>query len=135
MLVIVGAVGVATSACGNKASATTQEAPKEAQGPRQVVVDLETIKRLGIKTAKAGGEGAVATITVPGTIEYDLLHYAEVGPRLDGRITEVKVKLGDIVKKGDVLAHLAVPSLAEAQAAYLTSNAALGAAKKNAVRE
>jgi len=125
----------AGAGCGNKASATTQEVPKEAPVARQVIVDAETVKRLGIKTAKAGGEGSVATITVPGSMEYDLLHYAEVGPRLDGRITEVKVKLGDKVKKGDVLAVLAVPSLAEAQAAFLTSNAALGAAKKNAERE
>ncbi len=133
MLVIVAAGALA--GCGNKASATTQEPAKEAPAVRQVVVDAETVKRLGIKTAKAGSEGAVATITVPGSIEYDLLHYAEVGPRLDGRIVDVKVKLGDHVKKGDVLADLAVPSLAEAQAAYLTSNAALSAAKKNYERE
>jgi membrane fusion protein, heavy metal efflux system len=129
------AVLTLVAACGNKASATTHEAPKEPPAARQVVVDAETMKRLGIKTAKAGGEGAQATITVPGSIEYDLLHYAEVGPRLDGRITDVKVKLGDRVKKGDVLAELAVPSLSEAQAAFLTSNAALSAAKKNAERE
>ncbi len=123
------------AACGNKASATTQEAPKDAPVARQVIVDQDTAKRLGIKTAKVGGEGAQATITVPGSIEYDLLHYAEVGPRLDGRITDVKVKLGDRVKKGDLLAEMAVPSLSEAQSAYLTANAALSAAKKNAERE
>jgi cobalt-zinc-cadmium efflux system membrane fusion protein len=129
------ALAAANGACGNKASATTQEVPKEAPLFRQVVVDTETIKRLGIKTGKAGCDGATATISVPGSMEYDLLHYAEVGPRLDGRIVAVKVKLGDPVKKGDVLADLAVPSLAEAQAAFLTSNAALAAAKKNAERE
>ena len=129
------AMSVAAAACGNKASATPQEAPKEAPGPRQVVVDAETAKRLGIKTAKVGTEGTLASITVPGSMEYDLLHYAEVGPRLDGRITDVKVKLGDRVKKGDLLAELAVPSLSEAQAAFLTSNAALAAAKKNYERE
>lgn len=136
-LLRVALLGALTSvaACGNKAGATTQEPPKEAPGVREVVVDAETMKRLGIKTAKAGGVGANATITVPGSIEYDLLHYAEVGPRLDGRIVAVKVKLGDRVKKGDLLAELAVPSLSEAQAAFLTSSAALGAAKKNYERE
>jgi membrane fusion protein, heavy metal efflux system len=123
------------AACGNKASATTQEPAKAAPAWREVVVDADTMKRLGIKTAKAGGVGASAAITVPGSIEYDLLHYAEVGPRLDGRIVDVKVKLGDKVKKGDLLAELAVPSLSEAQSAFLTSNAALAAAKKNYERE
>lgn len=126
---------LALGGCGTKANATPQEPAKESAGPRSVSVDQETIKRLGIKTAKAGSEGAEATITVPGSIEYDLLHYAEIGPRLDGRIVDVKVKLGDKVKKGDLLAELSVPSLAEAQAAYLTANAALGAAKKNLDRE
>lgn len=126
---------LALGGCGTKANATPQEPAKESSAPRQVSVDQETIKRLGIKTAAAGAKGAEATITVPGSIEYDLLHYAEIGPRLDGRIVDVKVKLGDHVKKGDLLAELSVPSLAEAQAAYLTSNAALGAAKKNLDRE
>lgn len=126
---------LALAGCGTKANATPQEPAKESSAPRQVSVDQETIKRLGIKTAKAGSQGAEATITVPGSIEYDLLHYAEVGPRLDGRIVDVKVKLGDHVKKGDLLAELSVPSLAEAQAAFLTANAALSAAKKNYERE
>ena len=134
-MLVIAAAAASSTGCGNKASATTQDAPKEVPVVRQVVVDAESIKRLGIKTGKAGGEGALAKITVPGSIEYDLLHYAEVGPRLDGRVVDVKVKLGDHVKKGDLLADLAVPSLAEAQAAYLTSNAALSAAKKNAERE
>ena len=120
--------------CDTKAHATPPAAAGEAT-LRTVTVDEETVKRLGIKTAIAGNQGAEATITVPGSIEYDLLHYAEVGPRLDGRIVEVRVKLGDKVKKGDLLAELAVPSLAEAQAAYLTANAALAAAKKNDERE
>lgn len=126
---------LALAGCGTKANATPQEPAKDPNAPRHVSVDHETTKRLGIKTAKAGSEGAEATITVPGSIEYDLLHYAEVGPRLDGRIVTIKVKLGDHVKKGDQLAELSVPSLAEAQAAYLTSNAALNAAKKNYDRE
>lgn len=126
---------LALAGCGTKANATPQEPAKESSAPRQVSVDQETIKRLGIKTAKAGSQGAEATITVPGSIEYDLLHYAEVGPRLDGRIVDVKVKLGDHVKKGDLLAEMSVASLAEAQAAFLTANAALSAAKKNYERE
>jgi cobalt-zinc-cadmium efflux system membrane fusion protein len=122
--------------CGNKAGATTAtEPPATAKTARQVVVDQETAKRLGITTRKAGEVGAVASISVPGTVEYDLAKYAEVGPRLDGRILTVKVKLGDHVKAGDLLAEMAVPTLAEAQASLLTSSAMLAAAQKNADRE
>jgi cobalt-zinc-cadmium efflux system membrane fusion protein len=126
---------LAALGCNRPASAT-EPAPELAQhGPRTVAVDPETLKRLGIKTSKVGDKTALPTIVVPGSVEYDLERYAEVGPRLDGRITAVKAKLGDKVKKGDGLADLAVPTLAEAQASALVANATLAAAKKNAARE
>lgn len=132
---ILFAIAVAfASACNSPASALPTSEPS-AQGPRRVIVDPETVKRLGIVSAKVGEGAGVPTIAVPGTIEYDLDRYAEVGPRLDGRVTAVRAKLGDAVKKGQLLAELAVPSLAEAQASFLVASATLGAAKKNASRE
>ncbi len=134
-LILFASLGFAAG-CGKDAGATAAQEPSKTEpATRTVVVDEETVKRLGITTHKAGESGALATISVPGSIEYDLNHYAEIGPKLDGRITSVKVKLGDVVKKGDVLAELAVPTMAEAQAAYLTSSAGLAAAIKNAERE
>ncbi|MBK7395063.1 MAG: efflux RND transporter periplasmic adaptor subunit [Myxococcales bacterium] len=124
--------------CSSAASATNKPEPAgaaEAKKPRTVTVDAETAKRLGITTMVVGQGGLAESIPVPGSVEYDLNHYAEVGPRLDGRITAVKGKLGDSVKKGQVLATIAVPTLAEAQAGGLTANASLEAALKNYNRE
>jgi len=124
------------SGCGSPTSASTKPAPTvENKAPRKVVLDAETLKRLGITTMKIGEGTASVAIGVPGSIEYDLAHFAEVGPRLDGRVLAVHTKLGEKVKKGDVLADMAVPTLAEAQASALTASASLAAAKKNAARE
>ncbi len=124
--------------CSSAASATQKAEPAnaaEAKKPRTVAVDAEAAKRLGITTMVVGQGGLAESIPVPGSVEYDLNHYAEVGPRLDGRITTVKGKLGDVVKKGQVLATVAVPTLAEAQAGGLTAHANLEAALKNYNRE
>src|SRR5262249_46735106 len=61
--------------------------------------------------------------------------YAEVGTLVDGRLTSVTVKPGDKVKKGHVLATLVVPSIANAQAEYLSAEAAAKSAKDNEARE
>lgn len=135
-LVLAGLLALA--GCSTAASAPTKAEPAasgESKKPRTVAVDAETLKRLGITTMIVGQGGLSETIPVPGSVEYDLNHYAEVGPRLDGRVTSVKGKLGDAVKKGQILASVAVPSLAEAQAGSLTARAALEAAQKNYTRE
>jgi cobalt-zinc-cadmium efflux system membrane fusion protein len=133
-LLLCAPLGLLGSACA-KAQATQSVAEPVETAQRTVVIEPETVKRLGIKSAKVGDPAALPTIGVPGSVEYDLERYAEVGPRLDGRIVSVKAKLGDAVKKGAILAELAVPTLAEAQASYLVANATLTAAKKNAARE
>ncbi|MGZ3477887.1 MAG: efflux RND transporter periplasmic adaptor subunit [Polyangiales bacterium] len=132
---VVVALAVLGSGCAKNAQATQPPAEPVDTAPRKVVLEPDTVKRLGIKSSKAGDPAALPTIGVPGSVEYDLERYAEVGPRLDGRIVSVKAKLGDAVKKGAVLAELAVPTLAEAQASQLVANATLIAAKKNADRE
>lgn len=93
------------------------------------------VKRLGIKVEPAGRTSAVSALRVPGTLDYDLTRYAEIGALLEGRISSVKATIGDRVKKGQVLATMLVPSIANAQADYLTAAAAASAAKKNLARE
>jgi cobalt-zinc-cadmium efflux system membrane fusion protein len=102
---------------------------------RKVTLDPALEARLGIRTAKAGDPATIGGVGLPGTLDYDPDAYAEVGPRLDGRVVALHARLGDRVAKGDLLAELVVPSLAETQAAVLVSQASLRAAEKNAERE
>ena len=46
----------------------------------------------------------IQTITAPGTIEP--VEEAEIASQIVGRVTAVKVKDGDMVKKGDLLVKL-----------------------------
>jgi cobalt-zinc-cadmium efflux system membrane fusion protein len=119
----------------SKADVRVVEARDAGPTLRTVKLDADAVKRLGVRSEPAGGASSTATLRVPGTLDYNLNNYAEVGTLLEGRVATVKVTLGDRVKKGQVLATLVVPSIANAQADFLTASAADGAARKNLERE
>lgn len=128
----------ATGCEGNAAASATAVAPRTepaGAGPRVVKLAPALEERLGVRTALAGDAATAAAVTVPGSLEYDPDAYAEVGPRLDGRVTALHARLGDRVKKGDLLVELVVPSVADAQAAVAVAGANRSAAEKNAARE
>jgi cobalt-zinc-cadmium efflux system membrane fusion protein len=127
------------SGCGEKKagaadSAAAAEQPKD-KGPRLVKFDPAALERLGLKSAPAGGTGSESRLRVPGTLEYNLEHYAEVGTIVEGRVAAVMARPGERVKKGQVLATLVVPSIAKAQAEFVSARAAAQVARENAQRE
>lgn len=125
-------LAIATSGCEGAALATST--PVAPAGPRSVHLAEDVTARLGIRTAVAGSPLAIA-LTVPGAVEYHVDRFAEVGARLDGRLVEVRAKLGDKVHKGQVLAMLAAPTLGDAHAALVRAKALREAATTNATRE
>ena len=104
-------------------------------GPRQVRFDPAALARLGVVVARAGDASARARIVVPGTLEYDLERYAEVGTPQEGRIVSVDVRVGDKVRRGQSLGSVIVPGVAGAQAHYLQARAALRADNDKQARE
>ena len=107
----------------------------KADGPKSVKFDPKSLERLGIKVEQAGSTVGALDLEVPGSLEYNLDKYAEVGTLVDGRLTAINVKPGDAVKRGQLLATLVVPSIASAQAEYLSAEAAAKTAKDNEARE
>jgi cobalt-zinc-cadmium efflux system membrane fusion protein len=75
------------------------------------------LERLGVRTAVVGDQPNQYRLELPGTIEYATDRYAEVGTIQEGRVQKINVKVGDAVKRGQVLATLLVPAIATAQAA------------------
>ncbi len=123
-------------ACTEKqVNASQDSSAVRADGPKSVKFDPKALERLGIKIDTVGNRLGALDLEVPGSLEYNLDHYAEVGTLVDGRVTSITVKPGDVVKKGKVLAQLVVPSIASAQADYLSAEAAAKSAKENEARE
>jgi cobalt-zinc-cadmium efflux system membrane fusion protein len=132
LLVVCGAL----AGCGEKAAHSKDAAPAaKPDGPKTVKFDQKSLERLGIKIDVVGSTAGTLDLEVPGSLEYNLDHYAEIGTLVDGRLTSITVKAGDSVKRGQVLAQLVVPSIANAQAEYLSASAADKSAKTNLERE
>jgi cobalt-zinc-cadmium efflux system membrane fusion protein len=129
------AAAVGSAGCKEKAVAAAASEDAAQSGPRVVKFDPGALERLGVKVAVVGESAARATLDVPGSLEYDLEHYAEIGVVTEGRVQSVNVRVGDAVKKGQTLATVLVPSVAEAQANFLSAQAAERVAREHAERE
>jgi len=84
---------------------------------------------IGVSIARPGK--LQMTITLSGEIAINADNMAHIVPRVPGIVREVKAKLGDIVKKGDVMAVIDSRELADAKADYLASLERLNLAQLN----
>ncbi len=82
------------------------------------------------------GPGKVAvTLALPGEVGLNTERVAHVTPRVGGTVREVKKQLGDLVKKGDVLAVLDSRELAEMQREAASTKERLDLAEANFSRQ
>ncbi|MEI7892392.1 MAG: efflux RND transporter periplasmic adaptor subunit [Myxococcales bacterium] len=131
-LLLLATVGLALG-CGSGKQAPP--APKEVSSPKTVRFDPAALSRLGVRVAPASAPNQRHKLRLPGTLEYNLERYAEVGSLVEGRVLSISARVGDQVKKGQRLGTVIVPSIAQAQAAYVSAVAAAHLAKANAERE
>lgn len=74
------------------------------------------------------------TLRVPGRIDFDEQRIARIGASVTGRVTQVDGILGQVVRKGTVLAHLNSAELSEAQLNYLKARSQLSLHQRAAER-
>jgi cobalt-zinc-cadmium efflux system membrane fusion protein len=81
----------------------------------------EAVTRLGIRTGEAKPRGAPRprVLQLPGALALDPQRLSRVRLRCAGEVLEVKGKVGEAVKKGDVLAVAQSKDLAEKKSAYV----------------
>ena len=81
----------------------------------------EQIMRFGIETKPAGPGDFKVHISLPGQIAINADRMVHIVPRVPGIVRQVNMKLGDPVKKGQVMAVIESRDLADAKATYLAS--------------
>lgn len=79
----------------------------------------EMARDIGLETTPAGEERLARTLTANAEAAYDAHRYAEVRPRVSGFLREVKTDLGQVVRRGDVLAVVDSAEVGAAKARYL----------------
>ena len=94
-----------------------------------VVVPLsaEAVERAGIIVGPVAGGRSAGEIRLPGIVEPNAYRQVAVTPLVAGRVTRVSAELGASVRKGQTLARIYSPELAEAQTKYVSARAMLDA--------
>lgn len=113
ILVVVGLMTHGLGLFGD-AKIEPEEPPFMVRQGDKIVVPEGSPLRERLTIAAAGSELVRATLVLPGIVEADPARTAAVLPPLGGRILELKVALGDRVAKGQALAVLDSPDLAQA---------------------
>lgn len=81
----------------------------------EVKLTAEAIERYGVKVQPAQLWALKPTFVAPARVGFNTDAMAHVGSPLRGRAVELKVRLGDTVKRGDALLVVESPELGEAQ--------------------
>jgi membrane fusion protein, heavy metal efflux system len=128
-------LGLASSASANPEKDPAAGDAKEQEAEDIIELDPEVLSRLGLKVEPAAPHVFSRIVRATGelTMSPDLV--SRVGPRIEGRIVELKAKVGDPVQQGQALASLMSLELGRAKADYLSRKAKLELARSNEERE
>ena len=114
--------------------------PAAALGPllvregNRLVVPVGSALRERLRVETVGDEASAHEVTLPATVEADPARTANILPPLTGKLVELKVRLGDTVRRGQLLATIASPDLAQAVADAQKARDALDLAQRALVR-
>lgn len=137
---------VATGACSNAEQSVGEEASAqaeshEAEGQEETheegIVTLAGPKlgAAGVETATASLTSLPALLVTTGQVDFNQDRLAHVSPRIPGRVNEVRARLGEPVRRGDVLAMLDSIELGRSKAEYLQAKAREQLTRENYERE
>jgi RND family efflux transporter MFP subunit len=99
-----------------------------------VILTPEAVARARIATAPVGSGTGGPVLRLPARVEANAYKEVAVTPLVDGRVTKVFVELGQSVRRGQPLAEIFSPELAEAKTAYVSARAELDAHERELER-
>jgi cobalt-zinc-cadmium efflux system membrane fusion protein len=105
-------------------SKSEDTAQKKKLDPLEVVITPEIQKQ--IKTDMVNYQDISDTLLIPGRLETQNRKLAKIGSPITGRISDLYVSLGDVVKKGQVLARVNSIELTQTQLTLIKSNQLIG---------
>jgi len=122
-------------ACGPSERLHEEGQAVEAHEEGVVELSPQMLARVEIRTAVVEERTLAPELETTGQVDFEQDLLAHVTPRIPGRVHEVHAKLGDEVKKGQVLVVIDSIELGQAKAAYLQAKAQEELARQNFERE
>ncbi|MBX3245840.1 MAG: efflux RND transporter periplasmic adaptor subunit [Myxococcales bacterium] len=129
---LLGVLGTVAVLGGGEADGVSEPAPAPSRVVR-LTPQLATNARLAVEATESSEVAPVLDLV--GTVEFDERRVADVGGRIEGRIVQMLVSVGDTVEEGQAVAQIESPALGEAMADLLAARARLVAARTGAARE
>lgn len=124
------------AACGGDASVPPVDEHEEEAAEGTMTVHLDSavlaVSDVVVGTVERVSSGALA---VTGRITYDQNRVSHIGPKTQGRVTELMAEEGSRVEAGQVLAHLESPEVGSIRAELNEAEALLEIASENHERE
>ena len=117
-------------------SAEPVSAGVESAALPDVVVTLsqEAVDRAGVAVTTVAAGSLSGGLRAPGVVEPNAYKQVVVTPVVSGRITRVEAELGQHVQRGQTLAQIFSPELADAQTRYVSTRAELEAHEQELAR-
>jgi cobalt-zinc-cadmium efflux system membrane fusion protein len=131
--VAIGILGLVT-ACDPAEESLETAVSTAPGGLPEVHLDAEALALSGIELGVAELVSA-GGLRVTGAITYDQNQVSHVGPKTEGRVTDLQAELGARVVEGEVLAHLESPDVGTTRAELIEADALLEIARENFDRE
>lgn len=119
--------GGETAASGHPPAIAADPAPGAPLPDLVITIPEDLVNRAGLVIATATTGAAASAIRLPGVVTPNAYKQVAVTPLVAGRVTRVPVELGAAVRRGQTLADVFSPELAEAQARFTAARAALAA--------
>jgi cobalt-zinc-cadmium efflux system membrane fusion protein len=91
----------------------------------QVKLSPEAIRKYGVRVGVAKKRKLISRFIAPARLSFNSEAMAVIGAAVHGRVVEVKVRAGDLVKKRDALLIIESPELGEAQSDLLQKRTAV----------
>lgn len=94
-------------------------------GEPVITLSKEAVERAGIETTTVASSPEPTELRMPGTVQPNAYKTVSVTALTGGRVTQVLAELGQLVRRGQLLAEIYSPDLAEARTKYLSARAEL----------
>ena len=109
------------------ASVSAEASSAEPLPDLSLTLSKEGVDRAGIVVIRVTGSTTGGRLRLPAVVEPNAYRTVVVTPIVGGRVTSVSAQLGQHVRRGQSLAQVYSPELAETQSRYLASRAELDA--------
>lgn len=134
LFLLAGLLACTPSPSSSPTPSPHEEASHEHQGEGELALRPEQVQLAGIAAEALSTRSFKSTSKLPATIVGDPDREIKVAVRVEGLVERLYVRVGDVVKAGQVLATISSPEVVRLRADYHTQRAATELARENLQR-